>query len=99
MTATPNRRPYPAEFRARAVELAQSSGLEPAQVARDLGIDRDTLRRWLRQAEVDAGRQTGVRTDERAELLRLRRENALLKEEREILRKATQFFARDGATR
>jgi transposase-like protein len=91
MTLTPNRRPYPAEFRARAVELAQSSGLELAQVARDLGIDRDTIRRWMRQAEVDAGTQAGIQTDERAELLRLRRENALLKEEREILRKATPF--------
>ena len=99
MAPTPNRRPYPAEFRARAVDLAQSSGFEPTQLARDLGIDRDTLRRWLRQAEADAGERAGIRTDERAELLRLRRENALLKEEREILRKATQFFARDGATR
>lgn len=99
MTPPPNRRPYPAEFRAQAVELVRSSGLEPAQVARDLGIDRDTLRRWLRQAEIDAGTQAGIRTDERAELLRLRRENALLKEERDILKKATAFFARDSATR
>ena len=68
-------------------------------MARDLGIDRDTLRRWLRQADVDAGERAGIRTDERAELLRLCRENALLKEEREILRKATQFFARESATR
>jgi len=99
MATTPNRRPYPREFRTRAVELARTSGLAPAEVARDLGIDRDTLKRWLRQAEVDAGERAGIPTDERAELLRLRRENALLKEEREILRKATQFFARDGATR
>jgi transposase len=99
MATTPNRRPYPREFRTRAVELARTSGLPPAEVARDLGIDRDTLKRWLRQAEVDAGERAGIPTDERAELLRLRRENALLKEEREILRKATQFFARDGATR
>lgn len=99
MAPTPNRRPYPAEFRARAVELARSSGLEPAQVARDLGIDRDTLRRWLHQAAVETGERAGIRTDERAELLRLRRENALLKEEREILRKATAFFARESAMR
>ena len=99
MTSPPNRRPYPAEFRARAVELAHASGLEPAQVARDLGIDRDTLRRWLRQAEGDAGERAGVRTDDRAEVLRLRREVALLTEEREVQRTATPLFARTGATR
>jgi len=99
MAPPPNRRPSPAEFRTRAVELARSSSLEPAQVARHRGIDRDTLRRWLRQAEAEAGERAGLRTDERAELLRLRREDALLNEERESLRKATQLFAREGATR
>ncbi len=94
-----NRLPYPAEFRSRAVELARTSGLRPSQVAHDLGVDPDTIRRWLRQADVNAGRREGATTDEKAELARLRREVALLKEEREILRKATQFFARDGATR
>jgi len=69
MTPFPNRRPYPAEFRARAVEVARSSGLAPAQLARDLGIDRDTVRRWLDQAAVDAGERAGIRTDERAEFL------------------------------
>jgi transposase len=98
-TGTPRRTPYPAEFRARAVELARSSGLSPREVARDLGVDRDTIARWLRQAEVDAGARAGVRTDDRAEVLRLRREVAVLKEEREILKKAAAFFAREGATR
>jgi transposase-like protein len=95
----PRRTPYPPEFRARAVELARTSGQPPAEVARDLGVDPDTIRRWLRQADVDAGRREGVPTDVKAELARLQRENALLKEEREILRKATVFFAREGATR
>jgi transposase len=93
------RLPYPAEFRARAIELARTSGLRPSQVAHDLGVDPDTIRRWLRQADVDAGRREGASMDEKAELARLRREVALLKEEREILRKATVFFAREGATR
>ena len=93
------RLPYPPEFRARAVELARTSGLRPGQVAHDLGVDPDTMRRWLRQADVDAGRREGATTDEKAELARLRRENALLKEEREILRKATMVFARESATR
>jgi len=98
-TSPRNRLPYPAEFRARAVELAQTSGLLPSQVAHDLGVDPDTIRRWLRKAGVDAGRRPAVTPDERAELVRLRREVALLREEREILRKATVFFAREGATR
>ena len=87
-TSPSNRLPYPAEFRARAGELAHTSGLRPSQVARDLGVDPDTIRRWLRQADVDAGRRDGVASAAQAELARLRRENALLREEREILRKA-----------
>ena len=98
-TSRPPRPAYPPEFRARAVELAQASALPPSQVARDLGIDPDTLRRWLRQADVDAGRLQGTTTDEKAELIRLRREVALLREERDILQKATAYFARTSAPR
>ena len=98
-TGRPRRTPYPLEFRARAVELARTSGLTPREVARDFGVDRDTIARWLRQADVDAGRQGGVTSDEKAELTRLRREVALLKEEREILRKAAAYCARERATR
>ena len=98
-TSRPPRPAYPAEFRARAVELARASALPPRQVARDLGIDPDTLRRWLRQADVDAGRLAGATTDEKAELARLRREVALLREERDILQKATAYFARASAPR
>lgn len=98
-TTRPPRPAYPPEFRARAVELARASELPPSQVARDLGIDPDTLRRWLRQADVDAGRLHGTTTDEKAELIRLRREVALLREERDILQKATAYFARASAPR
>jgi transposase len=98
-TIRPPRPAYPPEFRARAVELARVSELRPSQVARDLGIDPDTLRRWLRQADVDAGRLPGTTTDEQAELVRLRREVALLREERDILQKATAYFARASAPR
>ena len=87
-TSRPPRPAYPPEFRARAVELARASELPPSQIARDLGIDPDTLRRWLRQADVDAGRSQGTTTGEQAELVRLRREVALLREERDILQKA-----------
>ncbi len=95
----PRRAPYPPEFRARAIDLAHTSGLRPAQVARDLGIDPETLRLWLKQAAIDAGERAGLTSDERAELARLRRENAVLKEERDILKKATAFFAREGMMR
>ncbi len=95
----PPRPAYPPEFRARAVELARTSALSPSQVARDLGIDPDTLRRWLRQADVDAGHLQGATTDEKAELVRLRREVALLREERDILQQATAYCARASAPR
>ena len=98
-TSRPPRPAYPPEFRARAVELARASELRPGQVARDLGIDPDTLRRWLRQADVDAGRLPGTTTDEQAELVRLRREVARLREERDILQQATTSVARASAPR
>jgi transposase len=95
----PIHEPYAREFRARAVELARTSGLSKAQVARDLGVNPETLRRWVKQAEIDAGRRDGLTTDEKAELARLRREVAVLTEEREILKKAAAFFARASTTR
>ena len=98
-TSRPPRPASPPEFRARAVELARASALPPGQVARDLGIDPDTLRRWLRQADVDAGCLPGATTDEQAELARLRREVAILREERDILQQATAYFARASAPR
>ncbi|HEY8599503.1 MAG TPA: transposase [Thermomicrobiales bacterium] len=89
---------YPPEFRARAVELARASGLPPDQVARDLGIDPDTLRRWPRQADVDAGRLQRATPDEQAEPVRLRREVAPLREGRDILQQVTASCARASAS-
>jgi transposase len=95
----PIHEPYDLEFRARAVELVRSTGQSKAQVARDLGVNPETLRLWVKQAEIDAGRRDGLTTDEKSELARLRREVATLKEEREILKKAAAFFARESTTR
>ena len=95
----PRRAPSPPEFRLRAVELARASGLSPHRVAEDLGVDPDPIRRWLRQAEIDAGRRPGLATDERAESARLRRENALLKEGRAILKQSAVCFAHERAAR
>jgi transposase len=64
-------------------------------VARDLDLTETSVREWVRQADVDAGRREGLTTEERAELARLRRENRILREERDILKRATAFFAKE----
>jgi transposase len=91
------RPPYPTAFRAEAVELARSSGQTIPELAADLGVSGQTLRNWLHQADVDAGRgRPGeLSTTEREEFRRLRRENQVLRQEREILKKAAAFFAKE----
>jgi transposase len=88
--------PYPPEFRREAIQLARTSGTPHAQLARELGITDETLRLWLKQADVDEGkRHDGLTSEEQEELRRLRRENRILREEREILKKAAAFFAQE----
>ena len=91
--------PYPAEFKAEAVQLARSSDQPLRVTAQDLGVSVEALHSWVKQAAVDAGEREGLTSEERAELSRLRRENRVLKEEREILRKATAFFVRESESR
>jgi transposase len=93
------RPPYPAAFRAEAVQLVHGSGRSLTQAAKDLGIHHETLRAWVKQAEIDGGRRDGLTSEERTELARLRREGRTLKEEREILKKAAAFVAAESATR
>lgn len=93
------RRGYAPEFRAQAVELYRSSGLSMARVAADLGVSVGSLKVWVKQAEIDAGECEGLTSSEREELLGLRRENRVLREEREILKKAVVFFAKESETR
>lgn len=96
----PRTRPsYPPEFRAEAVRLAKSSGEPISRIAKDLGINPQTLRNWIAQDDVDAGRKSGLTTDERTRLRELERENRKLREEREILRKAAAFFATENERR
>jgi transposase len=89
--------PYPEAFRADAVALVQRTGKPIAEVAADLGVSGESLRKWVQQAKADAGEGPpgALTTDEREELRRLRRENKTLQMEREILRKAAAFFAKE----
>lgn len=88
--------PYPAEFRQRAVDLARQPCASVAEVARDLGIAESGLRRWMNQADVDAGRKDGLTSDEKSELAELRRRNRVLEMENEILKRASAYFAREN---
>ena len=89
-------RPHPPEFRSRAVELARERAKPIAVVAKDLGISESCLRNWMVQADVDGGVREGLTTAEREELVRLRRENRVLRMEKEILGKAAAFFATEN---
>jgi transposase len=90
------RPPYPEEFKREAIELVRLTGKSIRQVAKDLGISEVSLRNWVKQAAADAGEgPSGLSSDEREELQRLRRENQTLRMEREILKKAAAFFAKE----
>jgi transposase len=93
------RPPYPAEFRREALSLMRSGARTPKELAADLGCTEQTLRNWLRQDEADRGERADVLTsDERARLRELERENRVLRQEREILKRAALGSARDGNT-
>jgi transposase len=95
--ATPR---YTPEFKAEAVRLVRSTPEKPAsQIARELGVSDNALRSWVKQSEIDQGEREGLTTQEREELGRLPKENNVLPQEREILRKATVFFAREDGSR
>ena len=89
-------RPHPPEFRQRAVELARQREKPIAQIAEDLGISDSCLRGWMARADVDEGRKAGLSTDEREELVELRRELRVTKTENEILKRAAAYFAREN---
>jgi transposase len=90
---------YPLEYRRRIVELARA-GRKIEELAREFEPSANAIRKWVKQAELDEGlRSDGLTSSEREELNRLRRENRILREEREILSKAAAWFAQEtGAT-
>lgn len=88
---------YSKEHREEAVRLVLESGQSIAQVARTLGMGETALRKWVKQAKIDAGEgpPDALTTAEKQELRRLKRENSRLRQERDFLKKATAFFARE----
>ena len=91
------RPPYPPEFRREAIRLVRASDEDHPipRVANELGVSVETLRNWVKQEQIDEGEREGLTTEEKEELRRLRREVKMLRQEKEILRKATAFFARE----
>ena len=100
VSGVPRTRPaYPEQFRREAIELLRQ-GRTPAELAASLGVSAQTLRTWRRQDQLDRHeRDDGVTTDERAELARLRRENQRLRQERDLLKRAAAFFAKETEIR
>jgi len=88
--------PYAPEFRAEAARLATTSGQPLRATAEHLGVSVEALRAWVKQAEVDDGEREGLTSEERAELARLRREVRVLRMERDLLKRATAYFARES---
>lgn len=91
--------PYSLEFRQEAVRLLRSGDRTVPQLAKDLGVSEGSLRNWREQLDADEGRSEGLSTSEREELRRLRKENRILAEEREILKKAAAFFVAENKNR
>jgi transposase len=89
------RRSFTAEFKADIVERCRRGDRTIGQVARDFDLTETAVREWVRQAEVDAGERPGLSSAESAELAELRRENRRLREDVEVLKRATAFFAKE----
>jgi len=102
MGAMPAQRKYPEELRERAVKMVseirarEGKGRgEVARVARQLGVHRETLRLWVRQAEIDGGQRPGTSSEDARRIAELERENCELRRANEILKAASAYFARE----
>jgi len=93
------RRPYPPEFKREAVELYRRSGKSLVVIAGELGIATESLRSWNKQHAIDVGEQQGLTSPEREELRELRRKLLRVEQERDLLKRAAAFFARETEIR
>ncbi|QKW48201.1 transposase [Streptomyces buecherae] len=89
------RRSFTPEFKAEIVELCRRGDRSVGQVAKDFDLVETRVRDWVRQAEIDTGERAGLTSSEREELATLRRENRRLREDVEVLKPATAFFAKE----
>lgn len=87
---------YPLEFKRDVVTVARRGDLTVNEVAADFDVSPESVRRWMRQADIDAGVKEGLTSSEQAEVVRLRRDNRRLAMENEILRRAAAYFAKDA---
>lgn len=95
MTGKRKRRTFTVEYKAEVVGLYRTTDKSVAQIARELDLTESAVARWVAQAERDDGKRAGLTTSEREELAYLRRENRILREERDVLKRATAFFAKE----
>ena len=95
MNSKRQRRAFTDEYKSEVVALYRTTDKCVAELSRELDLTESAVARWVKQAEVDAGNRTGLTTTEREELAYLRKENRILREERDILKRATAFFARE----
>jgi transposase len=91
-----SRRSFTEEFKRDAVAMVLVEDRRVADVARSLGVGEGTLGNWVRQARVDRGERAGLTSSERTELAELRRENARLRMERDLLKRATAFWVKES---
>jgi transposase len=89
------RRSFTPEFKADIVERCRQGDRSIGEIARDFDLTESAVREWCRQADIDDGARPGVTSDEHDELVKLRRENRRLREDVEILKRATAFFAKE----
>jgi len=90
------RRNFSTSFKDEAVKLVKEGGLSAGRAAKELGISESALRRWLEASDVEQGTKLGLTVAEKAEIRELKRENATLRMERDILKKAVSFFAKEN---
>jgi transposase len=90
-----DRRSYTPEFKSEIVDRCRAGDRSISEVARDFDLTPSAVRRWVAQAEIDAGERPGLSTEEREELFRLRRDNKRLQADVDLLKRATAFFAKE----